>query len=200
MVRTHYEPHFNLFSKDLSQKKMPENFFFNLMMIGSTILLVLFAIVFAVAGTRYIIVSHKHNALTEKLENLHQKDRQLMNLSVQMTRLKSDNEALAGSILTVSSLFDRKTSWTTILANVSDLMDQGLWLDNFTGKSFPDNRGRAISLSLDGGATSLKTLNHFVGRLEKNFGNLKVNIKAAETDEVRYYTFSISMLWTEEKK
>ncbi len=200
MVRTHYEPHFNLFSKDLSQKKMPENFFFNLMMIGSTILLVLFAIVFAVAGTRYIVVSHKHNVLTEKLEDLRQKDRQLMNLSVQMTRLKSDNEALAGSILTVSSLFDRKTSWTTILANVSDLMDQGLWLDNFTGKSFPDNRGQAISLSLDGGATSLKTLNRFVGRLEKNFGNLKVNIKAAETGEVRYYTFSISMLWTEEKK
>lgn len=200
MVRTHYEPHFNLFSRDLSQKKMPENFYFNMMMIGSTLLLLLFAIVFAVVGTRYVVVSHQHNALTKKLEVLHQKDRELMNLSVQMARLKSDNEALAGSILTVSSLFDRKTSWTSILARISDLMDQGLWLDNFTGKSFPDNRGRALSLSLDGGTTSLKVLNHFVGRLEKKFGNLKVNVKAAENDEIRYYTFSISMLWTEEKK
>ncbi len=171
-----------------------------MMMIGSTLLLVLFTIVFVVVGTRYAVISHKHKALTKKLKVLHLKDKQLMDLSIQVARLKSDNEALVGSIQTVSSLFDRKTSWTTILGNVSDLMDQGLWLDNFTGKSFPDSRGRAISLSLDGGTTSLKVLNRFIGRLEKKFGNIKVNVKAAENDEIRYYTFAISMLWTEEKK
>jgi len=200
MVKTHYEPHFNLFSKDLSQKKLPENFYFNMMMIGSTLLLLLSVIVFAVVGTRYAVVSHKHKMLSKKLEVLHQKDKQLMNLSVQVARLKSDNDALAGSIRTVSSLFDRKTSWTTILGNISELMDRGLWLDNFSGKSSPDSQGRVISLSMDGGTMSLKVLNRFLDRLEKRFGNIKVSVKAAENDEVRYYTFSITMLWTEERK
>ncbi|PJB79287.1 MAG: hypothetical protein CO090_05415 [Acidobacteria bacterium CG_4_9_14_3_um_filter_49_7] len=200
MVKTHYEPHFNLFSKDLSQKKLPENFYFNMMMIGSALLLLLSAIVFAVVGTRYAMVSHKHKTLLKRLEVLHQKDKQLMNLSVQVARLKSDNDALAGSIRTVSSLFDRKTSWTTILENISELMDRGIWLDNFSGKSSPDSQGRAISLSLNGGTISLKVLNRFLGRLEKRFGNIKVSVKAAENDKVRYYTFSITMLWMEERK
>jgi len=200
MVKTHYEPHFNLFSKDLSQKKLPENFYFNMMMIGSALLLLLSVIVFAVVGTRYAVVSHRHSTLVKKLAVLHQKDKQLMNLSVQVARLKSDNDALAGSIRTVSSLFDRKTSWTTILGNISELMDRGLWLDNFSGKSSPDSQGRVISLSMDGGTISLKVLNRFLGRLEKRFGNVKVSVKAAENDEVRYYTFSITMLWTEERK
>ena len=200
MVRYHYEPHFNLFSKDLSQKKMPENFYFNMMMVGSTLLLLLFIIVFAVVGTRYALVSHQHAALTKKLNVLHRKDRELMGLSVQLSRLKSDNEALAGSIRTVSSLFDRKTSWTTILGNISELMDKGIWLDNFSGKSFPNNNGRTISLSLDGGTSSLKTLNRFVGKLEEKYKNIKVNVKAVENEDIRYYTFSISMLWTEANK
>ncbi|RLE16536.1 MAG: hypothetical protein DRJ08_06880 [Acidobacteria bacterium] len=200
MVRSHYESHFNLFSKDLSQKKMPENFYFNMMILGSALLITLFIIVFAVVGTRYAVVSHKHASLTKKLEALHQKDKELMNLSVQVARLKSDNEALAGSIQTVSSLFDRKTSWTEILGKISSLMDQGIWLDNFSGKSFPDTQGRSISLSLDGGTTSLKVFNKFVGKMEKNFGSVKVNVRAAENDDIRYYTFSITMLWTEKRK
>ncbi|NOZ12889.1 MAG: hypothetical protein GXO69_04475 [Acidobacteria bacterium] len=200
MVRRHYEPHFNLFSKDLSQKKLPENFYFNMMMIGSMLLLILFAIVLAIVGTRYAVVSHKHRMLTKELNILHEKDRQLMNLSIRVARLKSDNDALAGSIRTVSSLFDRKTGWTAILEKVSAQMEAGVWLDNFTGKSFPDSQGETVSLALDGGAISIKTLNRFVGRLEKNFGNVKVNIKAAENEDTRYYTFSVTLLWKEKKK
>ncbi len=200
MVKRHYEPHFNLFTKDLSQKKLPENFYFNMMIIGNALLLVLFTIVLAVVGTRYAVVSHKHSILAKELNILHEKDRQLMNLSIRVARLKSDNDALISSIRTVSGLFDRRTDWTAILEKISEQMDAGIWLDNFTGKSFPDSRGGIISLALDGGAISLKSLNRFVERLEKKFGNVKVNIKAAENESTRYYTFSITMLWTEKKE
>jgi len=198
MSRYQYEPHINLFTKDLNPRRLPENFYFNLLMIGSGILLTVFLAVFIVQGVRYQLAARKNHSLNTELNQLRLRDQQLMQLSAELTRLKGDNDALLDSVRTVDGLLQRKYAWSGLLDDLAALMDDTVWLDRIAAHQAPGQPARILNLSLDGGGLTLADINRFVHRLESKYQHVKVAVKLAETDGNRYYTFAASLSWQEE--
>lgn len=200
MNRKSYEPHINLFTRDLTSRKLPENFYFNLLVLGSTTLLAVFLTVLTVVFIQYQLARHHNDSLNEDLKTLRIKDRQLMELTAAVARLKKDNEALLDSVRTVSSLMDRQYRWTGLIDEITGLMHAEVWLDSFNADLVSGPGPQTVSVSLDGGAMTLDDVNRFVHKLEDRFLNIKVALKLVETDDLKYYTFSINMVWTENKR
>lgn len=200
MNRKSYEPHINLFTRDLTSRKLPENFYFNLLVLGSATLLAVFLTVLTVVFIQYQLARHHNDSLNEDLKTLRIKDRQLMELTAAVARLKKDNEALLDSVRTVSSLMDRQYRWTGLIDEIAGLMHAEVWLDSFNADLVSGPGPQTVSVSLDGGAMTLDDVNRFVHKLEDRFLNIKVALKLVETDDLKYYTFSINMVWTENKR
>ena len=200
MSRRIYEPHINLFTKDLTSRKLPENFYFNLLVLGSATLLAVFLTVLTVVFVQYQLARHHNGSLNEELETLRIKDRQLMELTATVAKLKKNNEALLASVHTVSSLMDRQYRWTELIEHIAGLMNTEVWLDSFNADMVSGPGPRTLSVSLDGGAMTLDDVNRFVHKLESRFLNIKVALQLVETDDLKYYTFSINMMWTENEQ
>ena len=200
MSRKAYEPHINLFSRDLTSRKLPENFYFNLLVLGSVTLLAVFLTVLAVVFVQYQMARHNNRTLDEKLQTLRIKDRQMMELTATLARLKKDNEALLDSVKTVTALMDRRYKWTGLVTEIAGLMNNEVWLDNISADLVSGPGPKTVSVSMDGGALTLADLNRFVHQLEKRYRNVKVALKLVDSEGLKYYTFSINMVWVEGEK
>jgi len=187
----------NLYSKDLSTKKWPENIHFLIAFWGSVFLIVLFLIIYGFALSDYFEQSAKNKNLLAEYNELSVKDKELLKLSVKLRELNIKSKALTDTIKSLNSLFTGKVYWTKFIEIFSSYLNDNVWINSLS----IDKMGRdkkLVYVQVQGGAISLKDLNRFVEKVEKDNKNVKVSFKVVDKDGVVYYSFGMNFTFNTE--
>lgn len=183
----------NLYSKDLSSKKWPSDINFLIAFWGSLILITVFTIYYGIAIGNYFKESNKNKRLSAELNLLSLKDKELINFSFKLKELNIRSKAIKETVHSLDSLFQQKIYWSKFLKLFSNYLNDNVWL-NSLNVDFMDNQGKYLYVQIQGGAISLKDLNQFLEKIEKNNGNVKVSFKVIDNKGVLFYSFGINFV------
>ncbi len=187
----------NLYSKDLSTKKWPEDTNFLIAFWGSVFLVLILLLFYGFALTDYFKESKKNKLLISEYKELSVKDKELLSLSVKLRNLNIKSKALTDTIKSLNTLFSGKVYWTKFIEIFSSYVNNNVWINSLSIDKMSRNK-KLVYVQVQGGAISLKDLNKFVENVEKDNKNVKVSFKVIDKKGVVYYSFGMNFTFDTE--
>lgn len=186
----------DLYSKDLSSKRWPENFYLNIFLLGSLAITFVYLLIVIgnLLGMQFLSSGNK-KYMVEK-QKLIVKEQEFNKMVSEMSRLRGDKKALTDILQTVEGLSSENLKWSVLLNDTSNLMNENVWIDSFSTNVIPGGILYA-DIHITGGGLTLESLNGFVKSLEGKYGDIKVSFKANKDEKLnfQYYSFSLTFLY-----
>jgi len=191
----------DLYSKDLSSKRWPENFYFNILWTGSVAIVFLYLILLVANFIGFQLVKNRNIKLAEEKQSLVLKEQSFNRMVSDLMRLRGDKKALSDISNTIEGLTKNNIKWSILLKKIGKVMNDNVWIDSFATDVVPGSIFNA-DIHLSGGGLSLDNLNKFIKNLEHEFGDVKVSLKINKDDKLdfQYYSFSLTFLYKGVKK
>ncbi len=186
----------DLYTKDLSSKRWPENFFFNILILGSLSLVAIYLIVIVVNVAEIGILSRSNTKLKSEKQQLLVKEQEFNKMVSEIARLRGDKKALTDILHTIEGLSKGNTKWSSFVTKLTKTMNSDVWIDSFATDKLPGNT-LVADISISGGGLTLESVNDFVNKLEKEFGDVRISLKVYKDNDLnlQYYSFSLTFLF-----
>lgn len=188
----------NLYSKDLSSKKWPSDINFLITFWGSAILIIFFLIYYGITLVGYFSEYNKNKELTSEFQALSIKDKELMALSLKLKELNMKSKAINKTISDLNSLFNKKVKWSKFLEIFSGYLNDNVWVDSLNIDVISKDN-KFLYIQVQGGAVTLKDLNKFVDRVERDNKNVKVSFKVIDKKGIMFYSYGLNFTFDMER-
>ncbi len=188
----------NLYSKDLSSKKWPSDINFLITFWGSAILIIFFLIYYGITLVGYFSEYNKNKELTSEFQTLSIKDKELMALSLKLKELNMKSKAINKTISDLNSLFNKKVKWSKFLEIFSGYLNDNVWVDSLNIDVISKDN-KFLYIQVQGGAVTLKDLNKFVDRVERDNKNVKVSFKVIDKKGIMFYSYGLNFTFDMER-
>jgi Tfp pilus assembly protein PilN len=186
----------DLYTKDLSSKRWPENFFFNILLLGSISVIVIYFVVVSANLVKIGILSNNNSKLTAEKKQLLAKEEEFNRIVSEIARLRGDKKALTDILQTIEGLSTGNAKWSDFVKKLAITMNSDIWIDSFATDKLP-GKMLVADISISGGGLTLESINKFVNNLEKEFGDVRISLKASKDSDLnlKFYTFSLTFLY-----